>query len=116
MRPACGCSFFIFHAGWYGVCEIEFSHMGKNSGNPDLVCKKLTENDCPGSKLTTIRCQICHVCSYSATWREPNDVGELRLSGNHTVTEYEMSGEPYSQKSGWIKHSNERIFQVMTFK
>ena len=41
--------------------------------------------------------------------------GELRLSGNHTVTEYEMSGEPYSQKSGWIKHSNERIFQVMTF-
>ena len=25
--------------------------------------------------------------------------GELRLSGNHTVTEYEMSGEPYSQKS-----------------
>ena len=28
--------------------------------------------------------------------------GELRLSGNHTVTEYEMSGEPYSEKSGWI--------------
>ena len=23
-----------------------------------------------------------------------------------------MSGEPYSQKSRWIKHSNERIFQV----
>ena len=42
--------------------------------------------------------------------------GELRLSGKHTVTEYEMSGEPYSQKSGWIIHSNERIFQVMTFK
>ena len=42
-------------------------------------------------------------------------LGELRLSGNHTVTEYEMSGEPYSQKSGWIIHSNERIFQVMTF-
>ena len=41
--------------------------------------------------------------------------GEFRLSGNHTVTEYEMSGEPYSQKSGWIIHSNERIFQVMTF-
>ena len=43
-------------------------------------------------------------------------LGELRLSENHTVTEYEMSGEPYSQKSGWIKHSNEQIFQVMTFK
>ena len=42
--------------------------------------------------------------------------GELCLSGNHTVTEYEMSGEPHSQKkSGWINHSNERIFQVMTF-
>ena len=27
-----------------------------------------------------------------------------------------MNGEPYSQKSGWIIHSNERIFQVMTFK
>ena len=40
-------------------------------------------------------------------------MGELSLSGNHTVTEYEMSGEPYSQKSGWINHSNEQIFQVM---
>ena len=28
------------------------------------------------------------------------DLAELRLSGNHTVTEYEMSGEPYSQKKG----------------
>ena len=41
---------------------------------------------------------------------------ELRLSGNHTVMEYEMSREPYSQKSGWIIHSNEQIFQVMTLK
>ena len=24
-----------------GVCEIEFSHMGKKGENPDLVCKKL---------------------------------------------------------------------------
>ena len=39
--------------------------------------------------------------------------GELRLSGNHTVTEYEMSGRPYSQKSGLKNHTNERIFQVM---
>ena len=23
---------------WYEVCEIEFSHMDRNSGNPDLVC------------------------------------------------------------------------------
>ena len=44
------------------------------------------------------------------------EVGKLRLSGNHTVTEYEMSREPYSQKSGWINHSNERIFQEMFFK
>ena len=27
-----------------------------------------------------------------------------------------MSREPNSQKSGWINHSNKRIFQVMTFK
>ena len=47
---------------------------------------------------------------------DPVRMGELRLSGNHIVTEYEMSGEPYSQKSGWIQHSNERIFQVMPFK
>ena len=40
--------------------------------------------------------------------------GELRLSRNHTVTEYEMSGKPYSQKSGLKNHTNERIFQVMT--
>ena len=30
----------IFPTGSYRVCEIEFSHMGKNSGNPDLVCRK----------------------------------------------------------------------------
>ena len=42
--------------------------------------------------------------------------GELRLSGNHTLTEYEMSGELYSQKGEWIIHSNEGIFQVMIFK
>ena len=40
--------------------------------------------------------------------------GELRLSGNHAVTEYEMSGE--QSNSGWLNNSNERIFQVMTFK
>ena len=37
--------------------------------------------------------------------------GDLRLCGNHTMTEYKMSGEPYSQKSGWITHSIERIFK-----
>ena len=41
-------------------------------------------------------------------------MGELPLSGNHTVTEYEMSGKPYSQKSGLKSHTNERMFQVMT--
>ena len=25
------CSIFIFPAGWYGVCEIQFSHMGKTA-------------------------------------------------------------------------------------
>ena len=40
--------------------------------------------------------------------------GELRLSRTHTLTEYEMSGEPYSQESGLINHSNVQIFQVMT--
>ena len=29
--------------------------------------------------------------------------GELLLSGNHTVTEYDMSGELYSQKSGFFR-------------
>ena len=33
----------------------------------------------------------------------------LRLSGNHTVTECEMSGEPYSQKSGWKNYSGNDI-------
>ena len=41
-------------------------------------------------------------------------MGELRLSGSHTVTEYEMSGKPYGQKSGLKNHTYERIFQVMT--
>ena len=43
-------------------------------------------------------------------------VTEYEMSGNNTVTKYEMSVEPYSQKSGWIKHSNERTFQVITIK
>ena len=57
--------------------------------------------------------ELCHT-----KWELPSILvlGELRLGGSHTVTEYEMSGEPYSQKSGWIKHSNERTFHVMLFK
>ena len=48
---------------------------------------------------------------------DKGNTGELRLNGNHTVTEYGMSGEPYSYMlSRWIIHSNVRIFQVMTFK
>ena len=31
--------FYYFHE-LVGVCEIEISHMCKNSGNPDLVFKK----------------------------------------------------------------------------
>ena len=58
---------------------------------------------------------ISYHSSFLETLSNYETQGELRLSGNHTVTEYEMSGEPYSQNSGWIKHSNERIFQVMTF-
>ena len=40
--------------------------------------------------------------------------GELRLSGNHTVPDYEMSDKTYSQKGGLKNHTNERIFWVMT--
>ena len=43
-----------------------------------------------------------------------SNAGKLHLSGNQTVTEYEMSGKPYNQKSGLINLTNERIFQVMT--
>ena len=38
---------FLYHPFVYlshrlvWVCEIELSHMGKNKGNPDLVCEKL---------------------------------------------------------------------------
>ena len=32
--------FFNFSLGRVRVCEIELSHMGKNNGNPDLVCEK----------------------------------------------------------------------------
>ena len=37
---------------------------------------------------------------------------ELRLSENHTLKDYEMSGELYSQKSVWINHSNERNLYI----
>ena len=40
VRTSCSCGFFTFPMGQYRVCEIECSHMGKNSGNLDLVCRK----------------------------------------------------------------------------
>ena len=36
MHPA-----FILSLGLVLVCEKEISHMGKNEGNPDLVCEKV---------------------------------------------------------------------------
>ena len=35
--------FYLSH-GLVWVCEIELSHMGKNNGNPDLVCEKIKES------------------------------------------------------------------------
>ena len=77
--------------------------------HPDLTASKFMENYF-GLQIV----QVC--CSGHVQFTSCSLTGELRLSGNHTVSEYEMSGEPYSKKSGWIKNSNERIFQVMTFK
>ena len=37
---ACG-AFIIFHMDWYGVGEIEFSHMGINSGKPDFLAQQI---------------------------------------------------------------------------
>ena len=31
--------FYLSH-GLVRICDIEFSHMGKNNGNPDLLCEK----------------------------------------------------------------------------
>ena len=46
-------------------------------------------------------------------------MGGLRLSRNHTMTEYELSVKPYNQKSRWINQSFKRANfpgknQVMT--
>ena len=43
MWPACGrraAVHFYLSLGLVRVCEIESSHMGKNNGNPNLVCEK----------------------------------------------------------------------------
>ena len=34
--------FLLFPHVVYWICEIEFSHMGNKSENPDLVCKKIS--------------------------------------------------------------------------
>ena len=53
VRMTCGYSFFFLFFFFYlflwlvRVCEIEFSHMGKNSGNSDLVCEKNTSITMP---------------------------------------------------------------------
>ena len=36
-----GLFFFYLSQRLVRVCEIELSHMGKNNGNPDLVCEKI---------------------------------------------------------------------------
>ena len=36
----CSCSFVILPLGWYRICAIEVSHMGKNRGILNLVSKK----------------------------------------------------------------------------
>ena len=59
MRPACGCLFYL-SLGPVRVCEIEISHMGKNNGNPDLVC----ENKLNALKLVYHVAQIFWVYPY----------------------------------------------------
>ena len=49
-----GCSIFIFPMGWCGVCEIEFFHMSKNSGNRGLVCKKTGEEDARNDRANLV--------------------------------------------------------------
>ena len=45
MRPACGrraaILFYLSLVGLVRVCDVEYSHMGKNVGNPDLVCENI---------------------------------------------------------------------------
>ena len=45
MRPACGrraaILFYLSLVGLVRVCDVELSHMGKNVGNPDLVCENI---------------------------------------------------------------------------
>ena len=52
---------FVFHLshGLVRVCEVELSHMGKNNGNPDLVCEKM--------RFVQARLKLCcsHVTIYT---------------------------------------------------
>ena len=43
MTPRINVRLFDFNIshGLVRVCDIELSHMGKNNGNPDLVCEKI---------------------------------------------------------------------------
>ena len=35
------CSFFLSFPRAGTVCQIDLSHLGKNNGNPNLVCEKM---------------------------------------------------------------------------
>ena len=39
----CGCSIFIFPTCWFGICEIELSHMGKTGEIPIWCARKPSE-------------------------------------------------------------------------
>ena len=56
---------FILPTGRWEVYETEFTHMGKNSRNPELVSKNITiHNECP------CRIEISHPSVGSLTWDE----------------------------------------------
>ena len=64
----------------------------------DIYNKPGKSLTCSPTSLSVVSSVILSVTTGKSSFSISEEKGELRLSGNHTVTEYEMSGEPYSQK------------------
>ena len=82
MRPTCGCSFIIFPRCLHGICEIEFSHMGKTTRNPDLVNKNIRiYHECEGRIEKSVAIWHHEACRVM-TNGDPG--GQIFLSYPHT--------------------------------
>ena len=89
--------FFIFPTGWYG---IEVSHMGKNNGNPDLVCEKFRCHTYIPYRYVPCRATKCSIHKGSILWL---------YSALTRPMQCQLTKRPYSSRSLYSRYQEYSI-------